>query len=51
MRKQVLMLLALFAMVSMSVFADQNWGGYFVNMFLRMYNCIMLMMETTETIL
>lgn len=31
MKNQVLMLLALFAMVSMSASADQNWGGYFVN--------------------
>lgn len=41
MRKQVLMLLALFAMVSMSVFADQNWGGYFVNTvptYVQLYN-------------
>ena len=31
MKNQVLMLLALFAMVSMSASADQNWGGYFIN--------------------
>lgn len=31
MKKQVLIFLALFAMVSMTASADQNWGGYFPN--------------------
>ena len=31
MKKQLVMLLALFAMFSTSAYADQNWGGYFVD--------------------
>lgn len=31
MKKQVLILVALFAIVSLSASADQIWGGYFIN--------------------
>lgn len=30
MKKQVILLVALFAIISMSASADQNWGGYFI---------------------
>lgn len=31
MKKQAFIIVALFAMFSMSASADQNWGGYFIN--------------------